>query len=104
MQGKEINLSYFWGICRSFLSFGQCGKIYKNEYQGRKNRMKKAILLIFLLVYILCPAAQAAAAVKPVPWQLKRRIIFSMDECFIVRDKGRVFMNRAAGESFSEVA
>lgn len=35
--------------------------------------MKKAILLIFLLMYILCPAAQAVAAAKPVPWQLKRR-------------------------------
>lgn len=68
----------------------------------------KRVCFMFLMLMLLLPvqgfAEAAAEGGEPIPWQLERRIIFSRDECFIVRDDGTVFMNRAAKEEFPEAA
>lgn len=64
--------------------------------------MKKAVVwilvFVFLAIYVFVCYAD-----EPIPFELEKRIHFVSDECFIVRDDGTVFMNRAAKDAFPDV-
>ena len=65
--------------------------------------MKKVVAALLVLV-CLWGTVTVGSAEELLPYALERRIYFVNDECFIVKDDGTVFLNRAAKKAFPEVA
>lgn len=65
--------------------------------------MKKLVAALLVLA-CLWGTVTVGCAEELLPYALERRIYFVNDECFIVKDDGTVFLNRAAKKDFPEVA
>ena len=64
----------------------------------------KKVVAVLLVLACLWGTVTVGSAEELLPYALERRIYSVNDECFIVKDDGTVFLNRAAKKDFPEVA